>query len=314
VVEIIKTEQQKYGIDRVIPSGSIAKGTSLEMSDFDCVLIINLISPPYKNVLVHFKNILIMKAAEHGIELSKVRLTQFSIQFTLDAEFEVDLLVAGNLVVPEEGLSVAEVQQKAVLDLILRKPEDFYYFSSALCESQVEFMVGQTEFARSLVRLVKYWLKQLNLGPYRSGFKGTLELLAVRAAQVKENQNDSSTFRKAFRCVMWDIMHLSNFKVYFNEGGHFVKKLNSKLCKPRSSYRRIIPEGIRFRDKFVLDPANPFNDLAVDVFEFSPELYPKLCKFANYTYRKMDSFYATTPGVGQADIASFFQQFRNIEF
>ncbi len=135
-------------------AGSIGKSTEITAPDFDLVLFVNDVRPPFEKVLEEWEKILILDKSL-SVDPESVKITEISLQFTLTEEngdkIEVDLLPASNLVEKQKGVGgreLAEDQMDAVLRLMNKN--NYLGYSSSLSESQIYFMKDQSPLAHQV--------------------------------------------------------------------------------------------------------------------------------------------------------------------
>lgn len=257
--------KSRYSIDRVCISGSAGKKTTITGSDYDVVLFINGRLPPFKDVLNDFEDIL---NATDSYHIREVRTTRFSIQFKA-LNFEFDFLPATNFAQGIQG-DIDQIIRKQKEELLKRIKEDpeknGYMYSSSLAEATIDFIKRQDSFAHQMMRIAKTWYKSLHFEEYISGAKYCIELIAVHAAN-KENDSPKKEYLRAFRCFIGDMQKFDNLDIHFEENGNS-HQWNGYQHRPR-----------------VIDPANPYNNLAKLWDRSSIE---KVKRYANETARRLE--------------------------
>lgn len=254
-----------FKIGQVCVAGSTGKKTTIFTSDVDCVLFINDMSPPFKEVLDDIHDIL---SLADSYKISDVRLTKYSIQFKAN-DLDFDLLPAANFAVNcyGNGDQLIDEQHRKTLDFIKRDPKKFgYLFSGSLAKATVQFMKQQDGFVNEMVRLSKFWYKTLYFQEYVSGAKSSIELIAVYAA-MKERNYDSLSHLRCFGQFLKYLMKFDELNIVFENEYKFPEHQVLDNGRPR-----------------IMDPVNPYNNFAQNWSEKSIEL---IKAYANETYRRL---------------------------
>jgi hypothetical protein len=240
---------EELSVDRCCVTGSFGKGTALPKFDIDLVVFINNMMPPFTSALEELQRYLPRKLGNIEMEMT----TRYSVQFLLDG-FNVDLLPAPNLVHGPVA-SKAEEQYQRAIEKIRSLPKssiekDMRYWGSSLAEVTVDFMKKQQSFVNAAVRLAKLWKSGCSVLPstFPKWFSSFLvEIVASEAAktELRHHPNDASLVR-----------------VFEN----FLKALSvpeTLRIVVSDRYQEVdIPERISKQKPLVLDPVNPYCNLA----------------------------------------------------
>jgi len=145
------------------------------------------------------------------------------------------------------------------------------------------------------VRLGKFWLKALYLGPKRIyGIKTVLELIAVSAGinEMKESEekNENPSLYYAFCDFLLEVSQINDLQLAFQK------------IRGTKNWERIMPNGYSDDDdddyqdnddeesdeeRYIIDPSNSKNDLMKNFRNREPEIR-KLKEFAKTTKNKME--------------------------
>lgn len=292
IFEHLKQNGYRYGIKigRTKIAGSVGKGTGISyeddeeatwVPDFDLVVFVIDKSPPFDSVLNQF-----MKLLREVREIKSIYKTSISVQLIYDhpeeGEIHFDLLPAENHAKDTTNVDdVAEEEAHWVLQRLstsqmysLRNgegvdPEENRLQSSGLCETAVKFVSRKVEhkFVLHVVRLAKYWNANIDLGnTYVSARSSMIEMVAICAQQGENYDNLISGFERFLR-------KMESFGTLFITLG------------ATNTHKRVASLMSKHRKTVILDPSNPFNNLAhglqqdvVDEFEFQAETTLKVLK------------------------------------
>lgn len=271
-----------FKVGRTKIAGSIGKKTAIAYEtedgtsvrpDFDLVVFMNDMAPPFDTVLNWFVDLL-----DEVEEVRNVRTTKISVRFNYDhssvGEIRFDLLPAENHTKDTTGVDdIAKLEgQMALLQLTssqmkaINKGQDVdaeenRLRSSGLCENTVAFIKTQIqdEFVLHVVRLAKFWNTNIELGKYVSARSCMIELIAIYSQQGKARDNLVSGFAHFLK----EMENLSSLVVALGAAKSH-KKVRALMSRRQAPGQPII-----------LDPSNPFNNLAngmkpeiVKAFEF----------------------------------------------
>lgn len=256
--------KSEYKIDRIAMAGSSGKKTTIIKSDMDAVLFINNEQPMFGKVLLNWADVL---KHEFGISAT---IRNHSIEFQFKG-LEFDLLPGSNLV-PDVQCRKIRKQRQRTLKCIAKNPSHWYAYNGALAESVVEFIKRQGSFEKQMIRVAKFWYKTRKI-PYKiSGAKTMIEMIAVWAAQKELKDENSEKNKKHLNCFRRFLEYIEDFDslwVYFEEeyGQHYYKNVAEKISKTQPC---------------VLDPSNPFNNLAKPFIE-TPKCKNLLIEHAKHT-------------------------------
>jgi len=271
-VQVIELLQRKsrFPPARFCKAGSVGKATAIPGYDNDFVAFINGQEPPFESVLDDYEDILMLTNRPKIVNLKK---TIHSLQFQANG-IDIDLLPAQNFVsgfLNLGGDALAKKQANLALEQIQEKYKvnrgTIYNYSSSLAEAHVMYMKRQSGFIHELARLCKFWNKTLTIDAYISGRSTIIELLAIYAGQTEENNQSSPSILRAFN------RFLENMKNLDKIGISFQSEVLNLTCSP--------PE---FPKPFIIEPSNPFNNLAKGI---KPRAMEQFKKFAGETLRRL---------------------------
>lgn len=210
-----------------------------------------------ENVLENFEDILLLADLP---KLKNMWKTRFSIQFQYDG-FDVDLLPAISLI--GSNSQSASEQAYQVLQRIHDKKEKSYHYSSALAETQLSFMRTQSGFVHEVVRICKFWNKSLLIAEYVPGRSTLIELIAVYAGKKEESRScikERRSLLSAFNTFLKLMESFNNLQIEFDFDPLAPQRsINNFPWLKENKYLKETP--------FVIEPANPFNNLAKGVKE-----------------------------------------------
>lgn len=273
-------QRSNFRIDRVGVFGSIEKKTSIKVDfDFDCVIFVNDVLPPYEDIIDDFENVLILYGNRKMWDIST---TSNSIRVIIDnIKFDV---------VPATNFSHDIVKQREQAMNKIRNLENpsrqGYKYSSSMAETQVEFIRNQSEFAHNFIRLAKYWNKTLFITTYLSGRSSMIEMIALYIAKAEEKIYPTVSILRAFRNFLESMTHLNDMKIIF-EDYYKINDIND-----------IRINDILEQRPLVLDPSNPFNNLAHPLIQNqnAKEIFQKFAMttldridrgFSNYCFNRI---------------------------
>lgn len=263
---------QKYSsskVDRCRLVGGIGKKTSLSVKfDYDCVVYVNDVDPPFENLLNDWHDIFLLHLPEVKGE---TKLTNYSIQFKID-EFEFDILPAPNYTgVDHDVMSQANIIWKKISQESTGKKRARIsrLYSAGLSELALQFIQTKSAFVHHLCRLAKFWNSTVLFEQYVSGRSAILECLAVQAGQEEERAavNDQLSILRAFR--MFLIALTKNQQIALSFTQYYDQNRVPLHEKP-----------------YIIDPSNPYNNLLADVAE---DFSSTLGKYAAETLKRLDN-------------------------
>lgn len=273
--------RSKFKIDRVGVFGSIKKKTSIKVDfDFDCVVYVNDVLPPYEKlvddvsslyekVIDDFENVLIL--AENWYMKIDISRSPNSIRVMID-NVKYDIVPAINFSQnPRE-------QRDQVIKRIkqLKYPaRQGYKFSSSMDETQAEFIRDQSEFAHNFIRLAKFWNKTLFVKGNFSGRSYMIEVMALHAAKEEERTFSTVSILTAFRKFLESMKNLNSVMIVF-EKYYKIGDVDEYILKQRP---------------LVLDPANPYNNLAYPFIK-TYQIRKSFEKFATETIHRLAMYNA----------------------
>jgi hypothetical protein len=212
--------------------------------------------------------------------------------------YDVDLLPAANLVKLDAELrtrneDVGDLQRGKVIQKIMENPNEGKYYSSSLAETQINFMKDQDAFCHALVRLAKFkfWYKSVYLGEYVDGAKTIMELVATAAAKREEKQGEKSMLR-AFMTFLGMLSKINSLKILFHQKGknwelfdHIEIKSLIAAGAMKHDLQAIPRMKTLLRDYFIVEPGNPFNDMAE---QLNKAVIEKLIVFAEVSKQRLE--------------------------
>jgi hypothetical protein len=239
--------------------------------DYDCVVYINGESPPFKDVINEFQDILLMN---FNLKEDDFKVCPRSLQFTIDG-IDFDLLTATNMVPPNDrSRDTVMMQHRLMLEKIkrsgdLRKASTDN--SAGLTEASVEFVKRQTTFVHKVARLAKFWNTTVFYPKYVSGRSSIMETLAIKAGQEEEQENrNKPSILRAFRLFLVKVREIRTTNLGFYE---FYRQED-------------VPGHIKQARPLLLDPSNPYNNFLHGLKEDAAKVFAKcasetLRRFAN---------------------------------
>ena len=251
VQEVVK-KCGTVNIDRTCISGSFGKRTALPDFDIDLVLFLNDASPPFESEIECLRSYLSNNLK--GVTILKS--SPFSVTFLFNG-FKVDLLPAPNLVKGPSECPRIDQHRELLKELSKVPPtkeleaiERARYYSPAFSESVVHFVKKQQPFVNAAVRLAKMWkyacaVTRSTFPRWFSSF--LIELIVSNAAilEMRTNPHDASLIR-VLRSFFQQLSSPASLKIVFTE------------YYPESA----IPEWIASQRPLVMDPANPYGNVA----------------------------------------------------
>ncbi|XP_070572510.1 2'-5'-oligoadenylate synthase 1A-like [Ptychodera flava] len=242
-----------YRVDRVVKSGSFGKGTHVRgYADLDCVMVLNAFTglgdrrDRGEEVLAD-----IARQINNTRWAINVHKDYYVVKFTMqkgDVKLDVDLL-------PTFEVLGHYPPSKDTLEGIYRKMlqlggRDVSFYSAPLCQLQLEFVRLQPTRVKSLIRLVKYWLKVEVGGQEKPGMRYpksfAMELICIH---VWEKAGSPLRFDMAvaFKAVLKQLENYRSMKVVWTK--HYSRNIAEQAMRAHSITKPIL-----------LDPANPTNN------------------------------------------------------
>ncbi|KAM7440243.1 2 5 oligoadenylate synthetase [Porites harrisoni] len=257
-------------IHNLIKGGSLAKGTAIKNdADLDCVMVMNSIDDASElreklpDIKSELKSCLSSSIGDSWQLASAQKETRFSLQFRMSRypgeSVEVDLLPTF-----EANVRNIDERERFYSNMVLKDEKNWQYYSAALVLFQRDFVVKRPTLVKSLIRLVKYWRK--TFFPKNSAMPSyLLELLTIHAW---ENANSPERFniKIGFKAVMEVLINHQSLRVSWGD-----------------YYREdLIPSSVLYKVKsnraYIIDPANPTNNLYDDVDWKVVEMVAKVTK------------------------------------
>lgn len=276
IFECLKQNGYEYGlvVGRTKIAGSVGKGTAIAYRadsgmmvypDFDLVVFVNDLSPPFRSVLDHFIDLL-----EQIPNLRNTSKTKISIKLIYRhptvGDIKFDLLPAENHTVHTAGVNdVAQLEGRlslrqvtiTQLNSLLRGHEidsnENRLRSSGLCENSIKFIqkwICADEFTLSLVRLAKFWNANINLGnTHVSARSSMIELIAIDSQRGRKSDN----LFWAFERFLMKMGNMSSLVITLG--------CTKELQQIGVSLSKYLPSG----HPVILNPCNPFENFAKDL-------------------------------------------------
>ncbi|XP_006811957.1 2'-5'-oligoadenylate synthase 2-like [Saccoglossus kowalevskii] len=270
-----------YSVNRVVKSGSFGKGTQVKDSaDLDCIMVINELNG--LDDLLHRSRTIIgnlkngVEKASWAYSIQNVKTTRFAVQFDVTTKADgktntmsVDLLPTFDALGQH---SSQDQRYRAYNEAMTYIGSDkVNYYSVALGQLQVDFVRGQPTRVKNLIRLVKYWRKEVMLKKANRDFmyptSYPMELITIYTWQNAGKQA-SFDMAEAFKAVLMRLMNYSSLDIawYENYNQALAAQAKSKMTRP-----------------ILLDPANPTNN----VFSLSnPPALEHMSELARDTMQK----------------------------
>ncbi|CAL8144606.1 unnamed protein product [Orchesella dallaii] len=261
-----------YPINRAYFGGSVGKKTDVIEPDLDIVVFCNNVEPPLTKILDDFEDILILNGDVLQIKPGPIKKTECSLSFLFRNGIKVDLLPAANV------SDVEEIRRKIKNNL-----KNAYYYNPSFVEKQVAFILSQDVFTHTLIRLVKFWFKNLYFGDKVSGGSVMMELISVAAAEA-ERKLESLSMLRAFTKVLDMISQLDSLKLAFRQVADRKWERVPANELQANNYKQFVPCIVGNKEKllqnsFIIDPANSFQDF----IEQKPTIVSNLKRFASET-------------------------------
>ncbi|CAL8144630.1 unnamed protein product [Orchesella dallaii] len=302
--ELFKTLQKKskYSIAKNYKGGSFGKKTDVLEADLDLVLVCNKIDPPLKEVLDDFENVLTLYGNDLKIKENSIKKTERSLNFFFLNLIEVDLLPAVWIDNPKD------IWKKIEMD-----PKNSFYYNPSFVDKQIAFLKSQPGDTHTLIRLVKYWFKNLYFEKHVMGGSAMMELISVAAAKKSKNGTGSRTILQAFHKVLDIIANLDSLRLAFRpEGRNNWRRLPvpTKQNLQNTKISDIVPKIIGLqktleKEFFIIDPANPFQNF-LDENMNSLDVIHKMKTFATETQNTLSKLERGTK-VGPAFLLALFK-------
>lgn len=266
---LLLQSQSRYKLDRCRLLGGVSKKTSIVLKfDYDCVVYVNDIDPPFDQLLDEWDTILTLKLKDM---VSDTKLTKHSIQFGIDG-FDFDLLPSSNYTgVNHDVMKQVKTIWKKIEDVpdVEKQRRLSSLYSSGLSELALEFMKKQSGFIHDLCRLAKFWKGTILFEQYVSGRSSIIEYLAVKAGQEEEAAaiNDKLSILRGFRRFLNLLNNYERIDIIFT-----------------TFYDRdLVPIS---KKPYLIDPTNPYNNLLGSV---PAGFLPMFSKCSKETLKRLDA-------------------------
>ncbi|XP_021953654.1 2'-5'-oligoadenylate synthase 1A [Folsomia candida] len=268
-------EIQDHGAPQV--GGSMGKGTAIGDTDFDVVVFLNDHEPPFRQRI--FDKMLAALKTVRGY--SFIKKTRYSIRFKIRINrltLDFDLLPAQNLLDHAKHSSDMARQQAVEVRHRMGNFARPSVFSTSLAEQTILFMKKKPDDVVKVIKLARHWNQQIRIDEKVHGRSYMVELVA---AWAQKDQPVGSLFERFVRFLR-EMEDFSNLRIFF---GHHYCKFS-------------IPEDVWKQTPLVMDPCNPYNNLAEgitpDVIEnFQSAATRSLAMIKNGLKDVEDLFFAT---------------------
>lgn len=264
---LVLQKKSEYNLDRCRLVGGMGKKTSTVLRfDYDCVIYVNKIDPPFKDLLEEWKNIL---ESHFNNDIGKIQMTRHSLQFEI-GEFEFDLLPAPNYTRPNHDTmqQAKTIWRKISLEQDNQLQNTCSLYSSGLSELALAFIKKQSCFIHNLCRLAKYWNQTILNETRIYGRSVTIECLAVQAGRQEQQAaiKRKPSILNAFRYFLNYLIKYQQISIIFSD---FYDK--SEVSLPAMPY--------------LIDPTNPYNNL----LDHMPENFlSSLATYSQETLRRLE--------------------------
>jgi hypothetical protein len=273
VATALKTNGGRFGVDRVVVSGSKGKNTCLRTKfDVDLVVFVNDVEPPFEDTFDRVEDLLMLNFNDYDGKKGP-----YSLQCVIQG-VPLDILLATNMVPLTTATTTngpSRAQRKGLM-LKFAGPEvcfnDVRPYSVAFCETVCDFMANQPEQVHAAIRLSKFWSKTLIWFDHKAdrSMSYATELLVCRAFEVARDQAEAGrgpTMMDIFHAFLrqlvdWKAMRIVCF-TYYEE--------------------RDVPGSVLQDRPLLLDPANPWNNVTRGL------PWEGLAHFAAGTLRKIEN-------------------------
>uniref|UniRef100_A0A8C8VFD1 2'-5' oligoadenylate synthase n=1 Tax=Pelusios castaneus TaxID=367368 RepID=A0A8C8VFD1_9SAUR len=241
-------------VDRIVKGGSLGKGTSLKGgSDADLVVFLDCFKgyndqeTNRAGIIQEIRRMLEKCQQQWHFEViietsrwpnPRVLSFQMRSKTTVNESIDFDMLPAYNAL--RKGKPHSQVYVE-LINCYSRGGE----FSTCFTELQRDFVVERCTKLKSLIRLVKYWYKQVRQRGQSLPPKYALELLSVYAWE-RGSRDRAFKMAEGFRTVLELIRQYKKLCIYWTINYDFEDELvagflNKQLRKPRSVSLHVLP-------------------------------------------------------------------------
>ncbi|XP_028407258.1 2'-5'-oligoadenylate synthase 1A-like [Dendronephthya gigantea] len=229
---------------QIIKGGSLGKGTSVRgRCDMDLVMILNGVHdaedlrrqlPAIKGQI---KDTLGRYSGNITIVPDSLTDKRFHVKFSVESrlgEIDVDLLPTFKY----------EDLHNHYRNLTNDEAENIAFYSVSLVERRVNFVKDRRPNVKNLIRLVKYWKKEMVRSDKRIPNSYLMELITIHLWE-KNGSCDVFNMLKAFHSVMKALENYSRLNVFWTT----------------NYFESEIPYEVLCERPLVLDPSNPTNNV-----------------------------------------------------
>lgn len=310
-------QKNRKDVSKTYIGGSVGKSTSIIYPDFDCVVFLNNKYPPLKAMVQEFEMLLRERIKEFEIVENTLKTTHLTVKLLFTNGVEMDLLPATNF-----SAENPESQRFQVMTKIRDDPKHHSWYSSSLAQTQIKFIREQSGATHQLIRLAKYWFKLCTLDKEIYGGSSIIEILCVDVAfdldpNPRSPMNHSFSMLPAFRLFLEKISRMNSLKLGFcREANTWVRVAPHEFRSAR--FRDCFSDAIVQRPNFIVEPSNPYNDLAENI---PPPSFERLSEFSTEMLMRLNDLESpvtnnmkTVSGIGSQAIlnvnyGNFFKPF-----
>jgi len=256
-------QKNRKDVARVLVGGGIGKRTAIsESDDFDLYIFLNNQKPPFTKALDEIRTLLLTEYS-YDVRIINETTIKFKGRDLINFDLSVGVNLEGYFFTDQKSGTMAKIKE-------MKDPgKKGHVYGPSLAEYHVAFVRDTSAFAHKIIRLAKYWNKNVNISDYVSGRSLLIEMVALRACGSEEKDIFQTMIR--FLELMADFENLSfYFTKYYSDSWLWGE----------------IPNEILKQKPLVLDPVNPYNNLArlptYIINEFSDAASTSLAKLKNW--------------------------------
>eukprot|EP01062_Namystynia_karyoxenos_P059619 TRINITY_DN51059_c0_g1_i1.p1 TRINITY_DN51059_c0_g1~~TRINITY_DN51059_c0_g1_i1.p1 ORF type:complete len:494 (+),score=77.96 TRINITY_DN51059_c0_g1_i1:82-1482(+) len=233
------TKLRHFKVSRVRVAGSYAKTTACyPQFDVDIIVLINGLDVN-KDAEYEKSKADIAEAVRKHTDATDVHNGPRSVQFKLRG-LDFDVLPA-----PCYGSTPQEHYSTLLKEAVQDEEEARSRLAPAFAERVCQFISGQDEYTKDLIRLAKFW-SHTSCGLKFPGMSFAIELIAVDAARKETHQYTlHRTLSRGLQRFWRNLVNLDQLQVTWSEGYDGTD----------------IPSSIHGQRPLVMDPANPINNV-----------------------------------------------------
>ena len=261
LVHLLK-RKSNYPVNRWKIIGGFDSKTFI-VSRVELVIYVNNNNQAKGSVLTDWMDVLLLNSEAQEEDLKK---TDCSLSFPFKE-------IPFNVFVAVEYDKNLRNQQKIVVNYIQQGNNPIQrsnYLEGELCEARDDFINGQPEFTKDIVRLANYWNNSILWDKNTPERSVVFELLAIGTAKEELEKTAFPHHKKTFVKFLQKVQNLRSQTTVFEE---YYTALD-------------VPLNIRNQRPLVLDPVNPTNNVCRDI---GLEFYNMFSKCATTTLQMFDS-------------------------